>query len=566
MGRSSSSISSTALPGHESLLDSSSFRSNNWDSSWQQQGVSNETSTVDHGHQLHDSLKYLFEPLFILAEPGTLDHGVGVSASRSTGLDDASAGVHGGPAEAMHGSIADSGSDFDATSGGAQKAANFHCCYGWTEDWQWLVSVWTDARGELLDVHLFPVSGFGGRWDTKTLHSLFIQVLLHGCQLLLMAAGTSSKPRALVVTRIGPFFELECQEWQKAIFTVGGMEVRKWPVQIWQQQSDNGGAVGSSSSLHAQDVSTLAERAMTLGGGMPSSPGPSSSVFMSRNKPSNFVKTEMGPSSLRKQVGSGHGQNDAGRGAFHLVHSVSFVNIMLDRTLQIVGLGDVGSQSAPGVGPQNTVSSSWLNSSSANVLTALGTGVGLIKTLASTTASYMFVPAHGMRFMSSAPLQLPACNMSELPAAEQFLRKNGVAMTVASAFVVSRAIPSIRTDPSKSIEEWPSTLFVGLVGHMSNCSGPNSQQAGTSATLGNDALLKAKHAKPMHNDGGSDHNSEAHLAVEAIAAELQALSWLSVSPTLAFRRSALPFHCDIMQRLRRLLQYAVNEVNGLHDL
>eukprot|EP00250_Pteridium_aquilinum_P013407 c21321_g1_i1 orf=428-6595(+) len=564
MGR--SSVSSTAMPGHESLLDSSSFRSNNWDSSWQQQGVSNETSTVDHGHQLHDSSKYLYEPLFILAEPGTLDNGVGVSASRFTGLDDASGSVHGGPSEAMHGSVADSGADYDVTSGGAQKAANFHCCYGWTEDWQWLVSVWTDARGELLDVHLFPVSAVSGRWDAKTLHSLFVQVVMHGCQLLLMASGTGSKPRALVITRVGPFFELECQEWQKAVFTVGGVEVRKWPVQIWPQQSDNSG-VGSSSSLHAQDVSTLAERAMTLGGGMPSSPGPSSSVFMSRNKPSNFVKTEMGGSSMRKQVGSGHGQSDTCRGAFHLVHSVSFVSIMLDHTLQIVGLSDVGSQSVTGIGgQQNSVSSSWLNSSSASMLTALGTGPGLVKTLGSTSASYMFVPAHGVRFMSSAPLQLPTRSVSELPAAEQLLRKTGVAMSVASAFVVSRAIPSIRTDLSKSSEEWPSTLHVGLVGHMSSCVGPNSQQAGASASLGSDALLKAKHAKPLHNDGGSDHNSEAHLVVEAVAAELQALSWLSVSPTLPFRRTALPFHCDIVQRLRRLLQYAVNEVNRLNDL
>ncbi|MCO5585901.1 hypothetical protein L7F22_039835 [Adiantum nelumboides] len=553
-------VTGAALPGHESLIDSSSFRSSNWESSsWQQQGVSNEASMLNHGHQSHDSFKYLFEPLFILAEPGTLDCGVGVSASRFSGLDDASGNVLVGVTEAMHGTIADSSADYDVTSGGDQKPANFHCSYGWTEDWQWLVSVWTDARGELLDVHLFP-AGSSGRWDSKTLHNLFVQVLIHGCQLLLMANGLGSKPRALVITRIGAFFELECQEWQKAVLTVGGAEVRKWPVQIWQQQSDNNAVTGSSGSLHAQDVSTLAERAMSLGGGMPSSPAPSS-LFLSRNKPANFVKTEMGGSSIRKQAGSGigHGQADACRGAFHLVHSISFVYCMLDHTLQIVGLHDVGSQS-------NSVSSNWLTSSSTSVLTALGTGVGLIKTLATATASYMFVPAHGLRFLSSTAFQLPVCKGSEVAVPEQVVRKTGVAGTIASAFVVSKAVPSIRTELNKSAEEWPSTLFVGLVGHMSSFVGPSPQAVGQSASVGNDALLKGKHPKPVASDGGSDNNLEAHLVVEAVAAELQALSWLSVSPSLPFRRSALPFHCDITQRLRRLLQYAVNESSGLHDL
>lgn len=568
-GTGRSSVSSTALPVQDSLLESSAFRSNSWDIQWQQQGISHEPSTVDGGHHLHDTSRHLFEPLFILAEPGTLDHGVGFSASRFSGFDDASGSVHPGPSEAMHGTVADSGSDFDITGGGTQKVANLHCCYGWTEDWQWLISVWTDARGELLDVHLFPVSSGGGRWESKGLHSLFVQVLMHGCQLLLMATGTgSAKLRAMVITRVGAFFELECQEWQKAVFTVGGMEVRKWPVQIWQQPSDSSCVVGSSSSLQPQDVSTLVERTMTLGGGMPSSPGPSSSVFMSRNKPSNFVKTELGSSVTRKQGGISHGHNDACRGAFHLVQSVSFVNIMLDHSLQMVGLNDIGSQSGAGIGgSQNVVSSSWLNSSSANVLTALGTGVGLVKTLASTAASYMFVPAHGLRFMST-PLQLPTCGASESPAIEQLLRKSGLATTLASAFIVSRTIPSIRTElmHSKFTEEWPSTLFVGLVGHMSSFTGPNSQQGGLSASLGNDAVLKAKLAKPMHTEGCCDHGSEAHLMVEMIAAELQALSWLTVSPAFPFRRTALPFHCHVLQRLRRLLQYADTEVSGLYDV
>ncbi|KAH7277369.1 hypothetical protein KP509_39G047500 [Ceratopteris richardii] len=561
MGR--STVTSTSLSGHDSLLESGPFRSNNWDAAWQQQGVSNEITTSNHVQQLHDNCKYLFEPLYILAEPGNLDHGVGVSASRFTGLDDASGSTLTGSSEATHGTIADSGADYDVTSGGSQKPMNFHCCYDWTEDWQWLVSVWTDARGELLDVHLFP-AGINGHWDSKTLHGLFVQVLMHGCQLLTMANGTGSKTRALVVTRIGTFYEVECQEWQKAIITVGSGEVRKWPVQIWHQHLENNAVAGSSISLHAQDVSSLAERAI-LGG--PSSPG-SSSMFLSRNKPSNFGKTEMGGVPARKQAGGGlcHGQGDVSRGGFHCVQSISFVTVILDHTLQIVGLQDVGLQSATGIGSQNSVSSGWLNSSSASVLTALGSGVGVVRTLATSAASYIFVPAHGLRFISDSPLRSSTCNPSELPIPEQVVRKSGPAVTVASAFVVSKAVPSIRTELNKSTEEWPATLFVGLVGHMSSCVGLNPQSIGQNIPLGNDSIMKAKHTKPSSSDVGSAEMSEAHMVIESIAAELQALSWLSASPTFPFRRSALPFHCDILQRLRRLLQYAVNEMNELCNL
>jgi mediator of RNA polymerase II transcription subunit 13 len=212
-GTGRSSGPTNVLPVHESLLDSSSFRPNNWDSPWQHQGTSNELSILDNSKFLRDTLRYLFEPVFILAEPGSLDCGVGFSPSRPAGLDESSAGIHPGSSEAVHGMVADSG--FDDLKGANLKVANLHCCYGWTEDWQWLLSVWTDARGELFDVHLFPVSsgsGFGNRFEVKGLQDLFIQVLLHGCQLMTMATATgTAKPRAMIITRIGPFFEIECQ-------------------------------------------------------------------------------------------------------------------------------------------------------------------------------------------------------------------------------------------------------------------------------------------------------------------------------------------------------------------
>ena len=63
-------------------------------------------------------------------------------------------------------------------------------------------------------MHLFPVSGGGGdnRFEVNGLHDLFVQVLLHGCQLMTMATTSgTAKLRAMVITRIGSFFELECQ-------------------------------------------------------------------------------------------------------------------------------------------------------------------------------------------------------------------------------------------------------------------------------------------------------------------------------------------------------------------
>jgi len=55
---------------------------------------------------------------------------------------------------------------------------------------------------------------------------------------------------------------------------------------------------------------------------------------------------------------------------------------------------------------------------------------------------------------------------------------------------------------------------------------------------------------------GKDYQAEDHQILECVAAELHALSWLSVSPAFLDRRTALPLHCDMVQRLRRLLHYA----------
>jgi mediator of RNA polymerase II transcription subunit 13 len=47
-----------------------------------------------------------------------------------------------------------------------------------------------------------------------------------------------------------------------------------------------------------------------------------------------------------------------------------------------------------------------------------------------------------------------------------------------------------------------------------------------------------------------------HNVLEAVSAELHSLSWMTVSPVYMERRTALPFHCDMVLRLRRLLHFA----------
>lgn len=182
----------------------------------------------------HDAVRYLYEPAFILAEAGTPDVGVGLAPARTAGRDatrvqgdEASASTHGGASGVAGGGGgggggADMGSnttpggealDGDSSGSRGQQAPALHCCYAWTEDGHWMVSVWTDARGELLDTHVLPLAcvdtqreGAGG------LYGLFNQVLQQGLQLLTMAVDAGSrKPRGITITRLGGFFEKECQ-------------------------------------------------------------------------------------------------------------------------------------------------------------------------------------------------------------------------------------------------------------------------------------------------------------------------------------------------------------------
>lgn len=209
----------------ESELDAS-MRPGAWDNSWQTArsgGLGSDPNRTGDAFPL-DEIRCLFEPLFILGEPGSLERGhspfMGNSIDSSKLSSDdcaitsfvqssASSGAGDNGPVSHHDSL-----DSDRLSSVHQKSLpSLHCCYGWTEDWRWMVCIWTDSRGELLDSYVYPFGGVSSRQDTKGLQSLFIQILQQGCQILQSCSPDVgiSKPRDLVITRIGCFFELECQ-------------------------------------------------------------------------------------------------------------------------------------------------------------------------------------------------------------------------------------------------------------------------------------------------------------------------------------------------------------------
>lgn len=528
----------------DNLLDTGCLRPSAWDNSWQtRQGESTTCESSRSGEfPSQDDVRYLFEPLFILAEPGSLDNtgsnpvtSAATLDSVRTISDDASGSTHPsnsiGPGD-IGSSTAAEGLESDCLGPGNQKAPSLHCCYGWTEDWKWLVCVWTDARGELLDAHIFPFGGVSGRQDTKGLESLFIQVLQQGCHYLSVTPDVGGcRPRNIVIARIGCFYELECQEWQKAIFAVGGNEVKKWPVQLRRFSLDGTSASGGGSTLQQQEINMIQDRGLT-------SPNPSSSPYSSHSKSSSFIKGNLGQVNTRKQTMPGNLQ-DIPKGAFQWVQNISLVGLCIDHSLQLVCPVEMASLGA---------------TQGALGLSNYMEGLNSVKSLASTTVSNLFVPSHGLRFIPPVPLQLPTCLTSESPPLAHLLHSKGFASPFATSFVVSKPTPSIRRDSMQRIakDEWPSTLMVSLVDYYGGTSTVSIDQQGsvTSETAG-----KGKQNRlPVVE--GKDCQAEAHQILEFVAAELHALSWLSVSPAFLDRRTALPFHCDMVQRLRRLLHYA----------
>lgn len=198
-----------------------------WDNTWQTArsgGLGADPSRTGDIF-MQDEIRCLFEPLFILAEPGSIERGVspfsGNSVDPSKLSDDCAStsflqnSASSGTGDNGPGPVPQRDSlDSDGLASGHQKSLpSLHCCYGWTEDWRWMVCIWTDSRGELLDSCVYPFGGISSRQDTKGLQSLFVQILQQGCQILQACSPDvgAAKPRDLVITRIGCFFELECQ-------------------------------------------------------------------------------------------------------------------------------------------------------------------------------------------------------------------------------------------------------------------------------------------------------------------------------------------------------------------
>ncbi|CAK7339089.1 unnamed protein product [Dovyalis caffra] len=533
-----------SLP-READIDSR-LRAGTWDNSWQTTRTGGLTCDPNRNgdFSLQDEIRFMFEPLFILSEPGSLDQAVtptiighlGTESSKlqfdDTGGSFMQSASPAGSVDTGASSQHD-GSEPDGYGSSYQKALpSLHCCYGWTEDWRWLVCIWTDARGELLDSHIFPFGGISSRQDTKGLQCLFVQVLQQGCQILQACSSPdagSIKPRDFVITRIGSFFELEYIEWQKAIYSVGGSEVKKWPLQLRRSMPDGMAASTNGASLQQQEMSLIQERTL------PSSPSP---LYSPHSKASGYMKGGLGQPSSRKQLMGGHATVDHSRGMLQWVQSISFVTISVDHSLHLLFQADTPS---PGVSGSGVGASIYLE------------GITPVKSLGSTSASYILVPSPSMRFLPPTPLQHPTCLTAESPPLAHLLHSKGSAIPLSTAFVVSKAVPSVRRDHrSNSREEWPSVLSVSLIDYY-----------------GGNNMTQDKMFRGMMKQGGrtlgadgKDLELGTQVILENVAAELQALSWMTVSPAYLERRTALPFHCDMVLRLRRLLHFADRELSS----
>ncbi|GJN35081.1 hypothetical protein PR202_gb23814 [Eleusine coracana subsp. coracana] len=119
--------------------------------------------------------------------------------------------------------------------------------------------------------------------------------------------------------------------------------------------------------------------------------------------------------------------------------------------------------------------------------------------------------------------------------------------------VVSKAVPPVRKDSAQiTKEDKPSVLSVSIIDHY----------GGSIATV--QEKMRQGPGGSMSKQGRSftqetvtqDHEMEMHNVLETVAAELHSLSWMTVSLVYMERRTALPFHCDMVLRLRRLLHFA----------
>lgn len=528
----------------------SSLRSGTWDNSWQtmRTGGMNCDPVRSTDLFLSDDLKYSFEPLFILAEPGSGEPIISaVSSCSATSessnsrciIDDNSAylqnSVSGGVSDMASSPLLD-GSEHE------RRAPSIHCCYGWTEDWRWLICIWTDSRGELLDSQIFPFGGISTRQDTKLLQCLFVQILNQACLILssIPSDSVTARFRDVIITRIGCFFELECQEWQKAINTVGGNEVKKWSLQL-RRAAPGIFSTSNGASLQQQDVGLIQER-------MPSSPSPS--MYSPHAKSSSYIKNSLGQPSAKKTLSAGQ-LLDSSRGPFQYVRSISLISVSVDHSLHLVLPADATSSGGGTQTSGGTMFSGYLE------------GFTPVKSLGGTPTSFLFIPSPCMRYIPPNPMQLPTCLTSESPPLAHLLHSKGSAIPFSTGYVVSKAVSCARQDlPENMNAEWPSTLSVSLIDHYGSYI--NHFQEKVTRSSGN--ASSGKQSRNLGLEANTrDHEAETHMILESIAADLHSLSWMTVSPSYPDRRTPLPFHCDNLLRLRRLLHYADRQLSQVPE-
>ena len=180
-----------------------------------------------------------------------------------------------------------------------------------------------------------------------------------------------------------------------------------------------------------------------------------------------------------------------------------------------------------------------------------------VKSLGSMQESYLLIPSPSLRYLPPTPLQLPTCLTSESPPLAHLLHSKGSAIPLATGYVVSKAVSAMRKDPAElTKEDWPSILAVSLVDHY----GRNNNSIQEKMVRGAGSIHVGKQARSLTPEAiNRDCETETHLVLESVAAELHSLSWMTASPVYLERRTALPFHCDMLLRLRRLLHHADKE-------
>ncbi|XP_024521898.1 mediator of RNA polymerase II transcription subunit 13 isoform X1 [Selaginella moellendorffii] len=476
-----------------SLLDTGNLR---WDKSWSSSRLLETSASGPPA-----PFRLLYEPLFILADGCILDHSMGqLTKARTEEVSTQSFG------------IPDTGSVADGVSRTSSQPLSFHCCYSWTSNWLWLIAVWIDSQGKMLDVNVFPSPRCTQDKDdcSKELCQLFSQVMQQGQQLLATMSRTAgNRGHTVTVTRMGDLYETEYQEWQRVFMNIAGDESRVWPVVI---RPDSG---GDASSLSQQrNVSAVV--------GFPSSPG-SSSSFVSRGL-------------LPKPEINFHAGKLAG---------VTLATVSGDESLQVLSLAE------------SAAASTWSVASSSG----LASGFGMAKTIASLNGAYLFIPAHGLRSLSSS--DSVASNKVNVPAFGQWIQSRGSVSPVASGYVISGPTTALRAEVAQVSmeEEWPSTLQIGLVAHFGSSKARQETQGmrlggnGLCDNAGSSSNTSGSSASTGKQGSSSGIKQQIRYVLEQLGAEFYGLSWLTISPMYLHRRRPLPYHCDVAQRLEKLLGY-----------